>query len=216
MYMSSKILILFIVSLGTLAVAANPQSEEQANMTSSSPSQMTPHARTHANAKITVQSSEAKPYDQTAGPALMEIRLNETFTGDIDGESPVRALQVLRDENLPAWSACNDSAENWADARAPSCFKVQKSSRTARSRRPGLSFPDRGQAIFPGCAARAALKVTLEKGPTDGWIIGSSDAGTSINKIAAVCGHGHSLRIYSMFILCHLPSFSSLALVLVD
>lgn len=29
----------------------------------------------------------------------MEIRLSETFTGDIDGESPVRALQVLRDDH---------------------------------------------------------------------------------------------------------------------
>jgi hypothetical protein len=29
---------------------------------------------------------------------LVEIRLTETFTGDIEGESPVRALQVLRDD----------------------------------------------------------------------------------------------------------------------
>lgn len=57
-----------------------------------------PRTRARVEARITVQSSEAKPYDQTASPALMEIRLNETFTGDIDGESPVRALQVLRDE----------------------------------------------------------------------------------------------------------------------
>jgi hypothetical protein len=28
----------------------------------------------------------------------MEIRLSETFSGDIDGKSPVRALQVLRDD----------------------------------------------------------------------------------------------------------------------
>jgi Protein of unknown function (DUF3224) len=28
----------------------------------------------------------------------MELRRTETFTGDIDGESPVRALQVLRDD----------------------------------------------------------------------------------------------------------------------
>jgi Protein of unknown function (DUF3224) len=56
-----------------------------------------PRARSHAKAKITVQSSEAKPYDQTVGPTLMEIHLTEAFTGDIDGESPVRALQVLRD-----------------------------------------------------------------------------------------------------------------------
>src|SRR5215469_2493708 len=77
--------------------------------------------------------------------------------------------------NLPASSACNDSAENWADARVPSCFKAQKSSRTARSRRHGLSSRDLGQVIFPGCAARAALKAILEKGPTERWIIGSND-----------------------------------------
>ena len=52
--------------------------------------------RTRAEAKITVESSEAKPYDQTPGPALVEIHLTETFTGDMEGESPVRALQVLR------------------------------------------------------------------------------------------------------------------------
>ena len=59
-------------------------------------SQKKARTRGRAEAKITVQSSEAKPYDQTASPALMEIRLSETFTGDIDGESMVRALQVLR------------------------------------------------------------------------------------------------------------------------
>jgi Protein of unknown function (DUF3224) len=59
---------------------------------------MEPHARSHAEARIIVHSAEVKPYDQTASPALLEIRLSETFTGDIDGESPVRALQVLRDD----------------------------------------------------------------------------------------------------------------------
>src|SRR5215471_19566379 len=78
--------------------------------------------------------------------------------------------------DLQASSACNDFAETWADARAPSSFKVQKSSRTARSRRHGLSFPDLEQAIFPGCAARAALKASLEKGPREDWIIGSNES----------------------------------------
>jgi hypothetical protein len=54
--------------------------------------------RARAEARITVRSSEAKPYDETANPALMEIRLNETFAGDIDGESTVRALEVLRND----------------------------------------------------------------------------------------------------------------------
>src|SRR5579871_6120903 len=57
-----------------------------------------PRARARAEAKITVQNSETKPYDQTASPALTEIRLRETFSGGIDGESPVRALQVRRDD----------------------------------------------------------------------------------------------------------------------
>ena len=60
------------------------------------PSQTKPPMRKHAEANITVQSSEAKSFDQTESLALMEIRLTETFTGDIDGQSAVRALQVLR------------------------------------------------------------------------------------------------------------------------
>lgn len=55
-----------------------------------------------ATAKIAVQNSEAKPYDQSASPPLIEIRLNEIFTGDINGESPVRAFQVQREDK----SAC--------------------------------------------------------------------------------------------------------------
>jgi Protein of unknown function (DUF3224) len=57
-----------------------------------------PRTRVHATAKITVHSAETTTYDQTAGPALVEVRLRETFAGDLAGESPVRALQVLRDD----------------------------------------------------------------------------------------------------------------------
>jgi hypothetical protein len=52
--------------------------------------------RARAEATITVQSSEAKPYDEAESPALLEIRIEETFAGDIEGSSPVRALQLLR------------------------------------------------------------------------------------------------------------------------
>jgi hypothetical protein len=87
---------LTIFCLGTWSAAcAQPAKETTMNMAHS---QTGPRTRARAKAKITVQSSEAKPFDQTASPALMEIRLSETFTGDIDGESTVRALQVLRDD----------------------------------------------------------------------------------------------------------------------
>jgi hypothetical protein len=51
-----------------------------------------------AEAKITVEHSEATPYDQSTNTALVEISLRETFTGDIDGKSMVRALQVRRED----------------------------------------------------------------------------------------------------------------------
>jgi hypothetical protein len=91
--MSTKILILFVIFFCTLLFAGNPQSKEQRDTTT-----VKPHTRTHAEAKVIVRSSEAKPYDQTAGPALVEIHISETFTGDIEGESTVRALQVLRND----------------------------------------------------------------------------------------------------------------------
>jgi len=56
------------------------------------------HTRTRAEAKVTVQSSEARTYDRSVGPGLVEVHLSETFSGDIEGESPVRALQVLRND----------------------------------------------------------------------------------------------------------------------
>jgi hypothetical protein len=56
------------------------------------------HGRTRAEAEIAVRSSEVLPYDRAEGAVLAEVRLSETFTGDIEGYSPVRALQVLRDD----------------------------------------------------------------------------------------------------------------------
>ncbi len=57
-----------------------------------------PQTRSRAVAKVTVQKSESTPYDKTASPALMEIRISETFTGNLDGESTARSLQALRDD----------------------------------------------------------------------------------------------------------------------
>ena len=54
--------------------------------------------RSRAAAKIVVRSSESKPFDEAASPALTELHLRETFTGDMAGDSTVRALQVRRDD----------------------------------------------------------------------------------------------------------------------
>jgi Protein of unknown function (DUF3224) len=70
--------------------------------------------RSRAAAKIEVKSTDAQPYDQTTSPSLMEIRISETFSGDIEGESMVRALQVRRDDR----SACMVSIQRF-------CGKLQ-------------------------------------------------------------------------------------------
>src|ERR1043166_1399885 len=99
--MNLRTIVLAIISLSVWQPAnaqsrqeRGPQTNNHESIRAVGQSQAGPRARTRAKAKITVQSSEAKPYDQTVSPALMEIRLSETFTGDLEGESPVRALQV--------------------------------------------------------------------------------------------------------------------------
>lgn len=89
------IALLMILCVGAWPTTGALQTKETNMNTTSSHAQPT---RTHATAKVSVQNSEAKPYDQSGGPALMEVRLVETFTGDINGDSPVRALQARRDD----------------------------------------------------------------------------------------------------------------------
>ncbi len=88
-----------VASLAVLCVgmclAASAQSAQDTNRNAAH-SRTRP--RTHARAEITVQSSHAKPYDQTVSPTLVENSISEKFTGDIDGDSLVRALQIHRDD----------------------------------------------------------------------------------------------------------------------
>lgn len=64
--------------------------------------QAAPPVRVTSKATIQVQNSETKPYDQTVKPELLEFTLNETFSGDWEGESLVRALQVMRENKSAA------------------------------------------------------------------------------------------------------------------
>ena len=91
--MTTKILIPSILSLCALLSAGNPPPNRQGATTKK------PQTRTKAQAQITVERSETRPYDQSATPALLEIDLHETFRGDMQGQSPVRALEVLHDDH---------------------------------------------------------------------------------------------------------------------
>ena len=125
--------------------------------------------RTRAKAKITVQNSEAKPYDQTVSPALVEIRLSETFTRGIDGESPVRALQVLRDDK----SACLVSVQRFRgklDGRQGT-FVLQGSETVENGKIKATWFviPGSGTSDLSGLRGEGGFEGDFGKG-SDGWL----------------------------------------------
>lgn len=72
--------------------------------------------RVRAEAKIKVLNAQAQPYDQATTPSLTEIRISETFSGGLDGESMVRALQVRRDDGS-AWAVSKGSLVKAPTAR---------------------------------------------------------------------------------------------------
>jgi Protein of unknown function (DUF3224) len=105
----------------------------------------------------------------------MEIRLNETFSGDIDGESPVRALQVLRDDRSASLVSVQRFRGKVGGRQGTFVLQGSEVVENGKIKATWFVVPGSGQVIFPGCAARAALKASLEKGPTERWIIGSND-----------------------------------------
>jgi Protein of unknown function (DUF3224) len=59
-----------------------------------------------AAGKIQVKTYEPIPYQPAGdGPALNEIRVTETFTGDVQGEGVARMLQALRADGSATFCA---------------------------------------------------------------------------------------------------------------
>jgi len=165
----TRILILSILSLGALLFAANPHLKEQEKMAAGRQRQTAPHTRTHAKAKITVHRSEAKPYDQTSGPTLMEIHISETFTGDIDGESTVRALALQRDDK----SAIQVSLQRFSGKLAgrQGTFVLQGSETVEKGKIKAKWFvvPGSGTGELSGLRGEGGFEGGFGKG-SDGWL----------------------------------------------
>lgn len=166
----TKILILSMVSLSTLLFAGKPQSKEQADMATGRHSQTKPpHARTKAKAKITVQSSKTRPYDQTGGPPLMEIDISETFTGDIDGKSTVRSLQLQRSDK----SASQVSMQRFIGTLGgrQGTFVLQGSENVENGKIKATWFvvPGSGTGDLSGLRGEGGFEGGFAKG-SDGWL----------------------------------------------
>lgn len=174
----ATIAIIMIISLGTWQAARSqsgnedemrPQVNNQASIHVVGQSQTAPLKRTHAKVKITVQNSEAKPYDQTAAPALMEIHLSETFTGDMEGESPVRALQVQR-EDQSAWLVSMQRFRGKLDGREGS-FVLQGSEivQNGRIKATWIVVPESGTGDLSRLRGEGGFEGDFGKG-SEGWL----------------------------------------------
>lgn len=132
-------------------------------------------ASARATAKITVQDSEAEPYDQTSSPALIEIRLTETFAGDLEGESPVRALQVMRDDK----SACLVSMQRFRGKLCgrPGTFVLQGSEvvENGKIKARWSVVPGSGTGDLSGLRGEGGFEGELAKAPLERWITGSNE-----------------------------------------
>lgn len=114
--------------------------------------------------------------DQTASSSLMEIRLSETFSGDIDGESPARASQVVHDDKSASLVSMQRFHGKLCGRKGTFVHQGSEMVENGRIKATWFVVPRSGTGDLAGAAwRRGVLKATLEKGPTDGWIIGSNE-----------------------------------------
>jgi Protein of unknown function (DUF3224) len=166
--MSVRIIALLTIFCVSTLLAASAQLGKEANMNTAQ-SQAGPGTRARAKAKITVQNSEAKPYDHTAGPALMEIRLTETFSGDIDGESPVRALQVLRDDKSASLVSVQRFRGKLGGRQGTFVLQGSEVVENGKIKATWLVVPGSGTSDLSGLRGEGGFEGDFGKG-SDGWL----------------------------------------------
>lgn len=166
--MTTRILMLFIVSLSTLPLAGNPQPKEH-GMTTGGQSQRESRTHTHAKAKVTVESSEANPYDQTVNPALTEINIKETFTGDMDGESTVRALALQRADKSSNQVSMQRFSGKLAGRLGTFVLQGSETVENGKIKANWFVVPGSGTGGLSGLRGQGGFEGEFGKG-SDGWL----------------------------------------------
>jgi len=125
--------------------------------------------RTHAVAKITVHSSETKKYDQTAGPELTEVNIIEAFTGDIDGQSAVRAIQVQREDKSALLVSMQRFEGKLGGRRGTFVLQGSEIVEKGNIKATWFVVPRSGTAELSGLRGEGGFKGAFGKG-SDGWL----------------------------------------------
>jgi len=132
-------------------------------------SQAKPRTRARAKAKITVQSSQAQPYDQTVSPALAEIHISEKFTGDIDGESLVRALQVQRQDRSASMISVQRFRGTLGGRTGTFVLQGAETVENGKIKATWLVVPGSGTGDLSGLRGEGGFEGQFGKG-SDGWL----------------------------------------------
>jgi hypothetical protein len=165
--LNTKIVILLIISFAVL-VFAESQSKEQGAMPTVKP-QSEMHTRKHAKAKITVQTFEAKPYDQTVGPTLMEIHISERFTGDLEGESTVTSLQLERKDKSGNQVSMQRFTGKLAGRQGSFVLQGSENVENGKIEATWFVVPGSGTGDLSGLRGEGGFEGNFGKG-SDGWL----------------------------------------------
>ena len=124
------------------------------------------HARVRT--RITVQSSEAKPYEPTS-PKLVEIHISEKFLGDIDGESSVRALQVQRDDKFASMVSMQRFIGKLGGRHGTFVLQGKETVQNGKIKATWFVVPGSGTGDLSGLRGEGGFEGDFGKG-SDGWL----------------------------------------------
>jgi hypothetical protein len=124
------------------------------------------HAR--ASTKITVQSSEANPYETTS-PTLVEIHISEKFLGDIDGESSVRALQMQRDDKFASMVSMQRFIGKLGGRQGTFVLQGKETVENGKITATWFVVPGSGTGDLSGLRGDGGFEGDFGKG-SDGWL----------------------------------------------
>jgi hypothetical protein len=125
-------------------------------------------AHTRAKATVTVQSSEAKPYE-TMGPKLVEVLVHEKFSGDIEGESLVRALQVQRDDKSASMVSMQRFTGKLDRRQGTFVLQGEETVKNGKIKATWFVVPGSGTGDLSGLRGEGGFEGNFGKG-SDGWL----------------------------------------------
>jgi hypothetical protein len=105
-------------------------------------------------------------------------KLTEKVIVSADGESTVRALQVLRDDRSASFVSMQRFRGKLGGRQGTFVLQGSEIVENGKIKAEWFVVPGSGTGDLSRLRGGAALKASLEKGPTQRWIIGSNEVAT--------------------------------------